>query len=158
MSRATPMISTAALSALIAFAFVPIAAAQSRTVPDAPKTPPSTGVPGAGGKGPVPGIPNPGRTTPDGPAGGGSIDGLPDAVTVLDILRQLPRWPGIGPIDTNDGPPDRGPQPQGGKPADTTDAPRAPNRVVTLNPAQPFTPRPSPRGDATPPPVIGGIV
>ena len=32
------------------------------------------------------------------------------------------------------------------------------NRVVAINPGQPFAPRPSPRGDGTPPPITGAIV
>ncbi len=129
----------------------------------------SRGTPGAVGNGSGVSVPTPNLPTPEGPAPGrepggdppkGSADGLPDAVTVLDILRRLPHWPGraIETSSSDDAPPPSGPKPRGGKPAPIADAPRTPNRVVAITPGQPFAPRPSPRGDGAPPPITGTIV
>lgn len=139
-------------------------------------TAPGAGSPQTGPGRDVPNLPRGGGTTfpsldlpknpgqPDGPArpgGGGPTDGLPDAVTVLNILRGLPHWIPGG--DTSEGgtygPPDSGPKPKGGAtPSTDNGASKPPNRVVTINPGAPFTPRPAPRGDGTPPAVIGAIV
>ncbi|MEQ1672715.1 MAG: S8 family serine peptidase, partial [Hyphomicrobium sp.] len=182
MPRLNFALSSLALLAVIGTAAPDAVFAQSRTVPGVPDGPKAGGGPAGGGPGiPIPTLPiptgpsrgdrtgdgqSPGGPTRGDPPKGGSADGLPDAVTVLEILRRLPHGPGIGPSsgsDTvpstdSDGPPDRGPEPQTGRPAVPPDAPRFPNRVVTINPGQPFIPRPSPRGDGAPPPVTGAIV
>ena len=132
-----------------------------------PQTPPPTE---GGGtrtpRGDGPNLPYPNVPRPDGPYSGGdgpsppkgSTDGLPDAVTILDILRGLPHWPGAGPVSGETvGPPDKGPTPQGRLPVEP-DRPRQPSRVVTVNAAQPFVPRPSPRAAATPLAITGAIV
>lgn len=130
-------------------AATPLAAQTSSTTGTAPGTSgqsaPSSTTPGTT----VPGTRDPGK-------GGGSSAGLPDAVTVLDILRLLPRRPGVI-VDPYDGPPDQGPRPQS-EGADSTPPPRRPSRVVTLNPAQPFIARPKPRPSGAPAAVTGPIV
>ena len=110
-----------------------------------------------------------GQTTPNGPSTtppsdtkpGSSVDGLPDAVTVLDILGRLPRWPGgdRGDGDEHDdfAPPDLMPKPKG-QGTSAHDKPRRPSRVVTINPGQAFAPRPSPRPAGTAPALTGAVV
>lgn len=137
---------SATIAALLMLALSGSAFAQSR---DTSKAPPST-------------TPNaPTTTPPSGNRPGSGVNGLPDAVTVLDILGRLPRWPGGGSDgdDTGDGggPPDRGPKPKGKDPA-AKDKPRRPSRVVTINPGQPFAPRPSPRATGAPLALTGAIV
>lgn len=87
-------------------------------------------------------------TDPDRPTPG-TAGGLPDAVTVLDILRRLPPWPPQRTFeDETDIPPVRG------TPQQTT--PPKPQRVVNVPPNVPFKPaRPSPRPRGTPPAVLG---
>jgi hypothetical protein len=155
------------LSVLLGFcASSGIANAQTRdvpgvAVPSGTKTPvgvPSGGQPLPGNPGSVINIPPADGSNGGGRTNGGS-DGLPDAVTVIDILRHLPHWPGsisTGGSSDPDGPPRMGPKPLGGKPVLVTDTPRPPDRVVTINPGQPFSPRPSPRSDGTQ--VITGAV
>lgn len=92
--------------------------------------------------------------------GGGRLRGpVPDAVTILDILRRLPDVPGRGggrpvrdpaaeldlPTPQSTGTPLPSPKPR-------------PKRVVTLTPKQTFIPRPSPRPQGTPPVATGAIV
>ena len=116
---------------------------QTRPLPDGPKIP-------------VPNLPLPVGTTSQNPNGGdgappkGSVDGLPDAVIVLEILRNLPRYPGVGPSGESAGPP-TGPKPQGRQ--TQSDPQQRPNRIVTLNPG--FVPRPQPRTDTA---ITGAIV
>lgn len=129
--------SVIAAVALVAALVSGEAIAQSRDTPA-----PTTGQRPSDGKGP-------GGTRP-------GSNGLPSAEEVLDILGQLPRWPG-GATDDGDGPPDVGPKPQGKGPA-PVDVPRRPSRVVTVNPGQPFVPRPSPRNAGVPPALTGAIV
>lgn len=86
---------------------------------------------------------DPDRPTP------GTAGGLPDAVTVLDILRRLPPWPPQRTFeDETDTPPVRG------TPQQST--PPKPQRVVNVPPNVPFKPaRPAPRPRGTPPAVLG---
>ena len=110
---------------------------------------------------------------PTPPSRGDSSVGLPDAVTVLDILRRLPRRPtGSGDNDRTDidtGPPDRPdlptipdrpdrPRPQN-DPQSSDDADDAPprRRVVVIPPGQRFTPTPTPRPQGSAPAIIGAI-
>ncbi len=79
----------------------------------------------------------------------GSVGGLPDAVTVLDILRRLPPWPPQRTSDEDtDAPPLRGTPQQS--------APVKSQRVVNVPPNVPFKPaRPAPRPRGTPPAILG---
>lgn len=103
----------------------------------------------------VPGAADPGGRGDTKPGVGTA--GLPDAVTVLDILRRLPHFPG-GRRDTNDDGPDeiKPPPPRNGPwpSADVT----PPRRIAAVPPDRPFTPRPSPRPSGTPPIGTGVIV
>jgi subtilisin family serine protease len=89
-----------------------------------------------------------------------SAGGLPDAVTVLEIIRNMPRWPGsASSTNTRTSRPATGPKPLGGQFEEVPVAgPRPPRRVVTLNPSQPFVPRPLPRSIVTPPVIAGAVV
>ncbi|MBR2536239.1 MAG: S8 family serine peptidase [Hyphomicrobium sp.] len=143
MRRDSVRASTALAAVLTLALWVAPSHAQSR---DVPNTPPAT-------------TPNGATTTPPSDQRPGSgIDGLPDAVTVLDILGRLPRWPGGGSDDDDVAPPDRGPKPKGQESDSADDKPRRPSRVVTINPGQPFSPRPSPRATGAPPAVTGAVV
>lgn len=117
-----------------------------------------------GGKGP--------STTPDGPrpggentgGGGGSVGGLPDAVTVLEILRRLPRFPGGGrnDIPVDDTGPENGPEsgPETGTPTGPANSPKTrpkPSRVVVIPTTTPFAPKPTPRTNGAPAPITGAI-
>ncbi len=81
-------------------------------------------------------------------------------MTVLEILRHLPHYPRPGGSDNTGGsfpgPEVSAPKPKGSKPPVAVTPP--PTRVVTINPGQPFAPRPSPRATGTPPVIIGAIV
>ena len=190
MSPMKPVLSFAALAAICgslstsALAVNNTGAAAgvpSQGVPQTPNMPNGGGTRMPGGDGPSRGIPLPNLPLPnlpsfDGPNGDrpsgqtgggdgpappkGSVDGLPDAVTILDILRGLPHWPGAGPVTGETvGPPDAGPKSQGRQPADTQSPPSPPpRRVVAVNPGLPFVPRPTPRLDTTPPVIIGAVV
>lgn len=145
MMRKIPSRTFATVAALCAIgASTETSLAQSRDAPAAK----STTVPSTG--------PSP-DNTPGGKRPGAGTTGLPDAVTVLEILGRLPRWPG-GKVSDDDGvPPDSGPKPQGGRPSRADDRPRPPSRVVAVNPAQPFAPRPNPRANAAPAATTGAI-
>lgn len=111
-----------------------------------------------------------GAPTPPGRGGDGNSEGngngsvgLPDAVTVLNILRGLPR-PGGG--DGNSDTPDNAP-PDGDRPRPQVDPvpppggglpPPRPPRSVAIPPDQPFTPRPLPRPLGAPPAAIAAVV
>lgn len=91
---------------------------------------------------------NPGRD-PGGPGGGG----LPDAGTVIDILRLYPGFPGrqTPGDDDDDARPPRVVIDGGG----ATPPPRRPSRVSQPVANVPVTPRPEPRDDDAPPVVVG---
>lgn len=142
------------IAALLVLALAVPAFAQTRgdantpsSTPGGQNTPSSTSPPGGrdGGKG--------GDSRP----GGGSTGGLPDAVSILEILWGLPQRPGIS-VDPGEVPPDRGPKPLSEGSNDDAPPPRRPSRVVTLNPAQPFVPRTKPRAAEAPPAVTGAVV
>jgi subtilisin family serine protease len=150
MQRSSPILVLAALAG-----FTPGAAnAQTRDTPVGPV--------GGAQTVPTPGGPKlPGPETPNGttrPGGGviGPIDGLPDAVTVLDILRRLPHFPSGGGDDSGtSGPPDLGPKPKG---TVSSGGSKPPKRIATVVPNAPFAPRPAPRAGGTPPAITGAIV
>ncbi|MGQ0457041.1 MAG: S8 family serine peptidase [Hyphomicrobium sp.] len=104
-----------------------------------------------------PTVPN-APTQPD--RGGSSVGGLPDAVTVIDILRRIPRFPPRGGLSIDENaprPPDiRIPLPQSGGDRDD-DAPLPRPRVVTIAPNAPFAARPSPRPAGAGPAIVGAI-
>lgn len=127
-----------AFVALLSLAAAMPAGAQSR---DAPR--------GGGGSASGDGAGNGNGTTLGGRGPGTS--GLPDAVTVLEILRHLPRRPSD--VDDTSGRPDGDPP----RPLSGGEAPplRRPSRVVTLNPAQPFAPRIAPRGSGAAAAIVG---
>ncbi len=114
--------------------------------------------PGTGPNAPattVPGTANPGGRGDTKPGGGTA--GLPDAVTVLDILRRLPHFPGSGRDTTDDGPDDIKPPPPRNGPWPSAGI-TPPRRIAAVPPDRPFTPRPSPRPTGTPPIATGAIV
>jgi subtilisin family serine protease len=112
-------------------------------------------------------------TTPDRPVPAGTIpapsgqvptpvsrpvDGLPDAATVLDILRRMPRGPGsFVTSSVNSGPNTPGPKPRGTVQVSPGKS-SPPRRVVAVSPGQVFVPRPKPRPAAGPLAVVGAIV
>ncbi len=140
------------------------AVAQSRNQTPSTNNAGSANVPSPnGGRGPT----TPGRPSPDGPrpggdnpGGGGSAGGLPDAVTVLEILRRLPHFPrgGGNDIPVDDTGPESGPEsstPNG--PANTPKSPPKPSRVVLIPTNAAFVPKPAPRPAGAPAPIAGAI-
>ncbi len=119
--------------------------------PDGPGRP---GTDGPNADGPVSGGPSSDGQRPD---GGGSTAGLPDAVTILNILWGLPRPQFDGPSATSDyGPPDRGPAPKGGTPPAV--APSRPLPVLTATAGTPFVPKPLSRPPTAPPVITGAVL
>ncbi len=88
----------------------------------------------------------------------GPVEGLPDAATVLDILRRMPRSPiSGGSSSVNSGPTAPGPKPRGTvqvSPGKNSSTPR----VVAVAPGQAFVPRAKPRPPAVPAAVVGAVV
>lgn len=114
--------------------------------------PPSTGPKDNGrGNGQTPGGDGPSRP------GGGNASGLPDAVTVLEILRRLPRWPGGRDGPQDDGGPDGPAGEPGGNAGPPGKKPPQPPRVVAIAPNVPFKPTPTPRTGGAPPAVTGAV-
>ncbi|PPC79830.1 MAG: peptidase S8 [Hyphomicrobium sp.] len=122
----------------------------SNSNPDTPNTPPKD---------------DPKDRDPRPPSSDGSSVGLPDAVTVLDILRRLPKWPPRGDSSDEDdkSPPDRTDLPDRPVPqndpqtSDTSDDPPPRRRVVVIPPGQRFTPTPTPRPQGSAPAIVGAI-
>ncbi len=158
MLRSTSVVVLAALAGFTSGA----AFAQTRDTPNAPaggaQTVPTPGgpkLPDGGGKIPTPEIP--GGTTRPGGGVIGPVDGLPDAVTVLDILRRLPQFPGGGSNSgESSGPPDLGPKPKGT--VSSGGGAKPPKRIATVVPTAPFLPRPSPRAQGAQPAITGVVV
>ncbi len=133
--------------------------------PDGPNLPTPQPLPAPGST--VPGSSVPGRggndngggngNGPDG--GGGSTAGLPDAVTVLNILWHLPHRP-IGPSGSSDtpayGPLSDGPKPKGRATALPPAPPPPP--VLTAAAGVPFVPKPLARPAGTPPATAGALL
>jgi subtilisin family serine protease len=84
------------------------------------------------------------------------VDGLPDAVTVLDILRRMPRGPGAGSSSVSSAPRASGPKPKGTVQV-STEKRSTPARVTAVAPGQVFVPRPKQRPPGTPAAVAGTI-
>ncbi len=169
--RAATVVTLTALSASLATAQTrdtPGAAAGGGggTIRDVPNVKlPGATVPGA--TSPTPEGPGrPGSDTPgsDGPSSGGpssgdggSTAGLPDAVTILNILWGLPRPQFDGPTTTSDyGPPERGPAPKGGTPP--LPPVSRPLPVLTAAAGTPFVPKPVSRPPAAPPVITGAVL
>ena len=132
------------------------AAAGAGPTRDAPvKTPATVPLPplGTPGDGQTPDLPG----TPSRGDGGGSTAGLPDAVTILNILWSLPHRGANGPSGSSDyGPPARGPQPKSGRPETNTAPPPPPTLLLAAG--TPFVPKPLLRPAADPPALAGSIV
>lgn len=140
----------------IAAPFAP-AEAQNSTARPPPGNVPQTSPPGGGTNGTKPSANDPGRPAdPDGSTGGQGI-GLPDAVTVLDILRRLPRWPDGGGGRVGIPGDDAGPG-RGTPPGPSGETPQPSPRVVVIPTGVPFVPTPEPRGTGSPAPVVGAVV
>ncbi len=104
-------------------------------------------------------VPDRGGDGNNGNDNGGSTAGLPDAVTVLNILWHLPHRP-IGPSDSSGsvgyGPPSDAPK-QKGRAVKLPSAP-PPQPVLTAAAGVPFLPKPVPRPQGAPPAAAGAVV
>lgn len=105
--------------------------------------------------GPVPNVP----ATPPRGDGNGSTSGLPDAVTILNILWSMPQRP-LGPSGSSDqgpgyGPPSDGPKPRGHIVELPPQPP--PRPVLTAAPGVPFVPKPVARPAGSSPASLGAI-